>query len=140
MITLDTPLGVAETFASSVEADEYLESNSAWNAASDEVKGEALIAARYFIDGMFSCKITGAIPDALKFANSLLAADYVSDKSSFQSTENIRRQRVKAGSVESENYYNGSSKRMPPSWFQVKSVLQEICVPSGVGTVFLTRA
>ncbi len=140
MITLDTALGVVEGFVTIAEADVYLETNSDWDSLSDELKQNAIVAGRYYIDGKYNSEVTGDMPDELKFANSLLASDYIASTASFDSSPNVRKKRSKAGTVENEVENVGGGNIAPKSWQQVKSILQSILpTPSG-NSFFITRA
>jgi hypothetical protein len=138
-ITLDTPLSVTGTFASLSEADVYLERSQKWSSSSDEDKITALIATRWFLESKYSCYISGTIPDELKYANSLLAADYVLSSSFFETTTNKKMVRVKAGPVESETDFSATI-RLPPSWLNVKEILLPICGSTSSGSVYIRRA
>lgn len=126
MITLDTKLDVDEAFLSVDAADTYLENFTNWNAASDEDKEEALIAARYYIESKYDATIEGALPDELTYSNAILANDYVVDKTSFESTINIKSKKIKAGSVETSKEYLFGGSKEPNSWERVKAILAPI--------------
>lgn len=137
-ITLDTPLTAFEAFCTIAEADSYLEDDSIWQDTADESKNAALLKARYYMEGKFSCTIEGGIPDELKYSNTLLASDYVKSPTSFESAQNVKKKRVKAGSVESEIENLGGGSKSPASWKIVKSIMQSYC-PS-TGAIFIIRA
>lgn len=134
-------LTVTESYATVSEADAYLENNTSWAAATDETKTDALLFARYYIDYNFSCTdITDelTVPDAMKYATSLLAADYVADNTVFDSGANLRRELIQAGSVISEKEYFGGATNKPGSLALVKGVLKDLCSYSK-STPFLLR-
>lgn len=136
-------LGVTESYATLQEAEVYLEDNVAWQAAEDEVKSAGLLAGRYYIDITFSCDLTDydnlTIPEALKYANSLLAADYVVNTSVFDSGVKIQEQEVEAEGVRSKKVFSTPKKNKPPSLVIVQGVLKELCSFNG-GLVQLIRA
>ena len=141
-------LAYNEAYATSAEADVFLASNATWLNLSKPEKDDALLWLRYYIHDNFDCYLStlDAIPEELKYANSLLAADYSVDGTLYQTnTESgLKLKRVKAGDVETEKEYfegNTSSSSEPSSIRQVRGLLSSICTrTSGTGTVNLVRA
>ena len=129
---------LTEAYATVDEADAYLSLDTAWLGQSDEVKEDALLWGRYYIDSEFSCSYTeDGIPEEFKLANSLLARDYtVQGDLYFNNEKSIKIEFVKAGDVEAETTYRGSSKTRPNSLSKAKAVLAEYCQ----GSNSLTRA
>ena len=141
MITLDTPLGVTEGFLTELEADVYLEDISAkWKADTDENKLFAISTTRHYLESHYTATITGAIPEELKYANALLANDYVIGKASFESGTKIKKKVVKAGPVLSEKEFAGTGDTEPSSWPIVKSILQALLGDPITETAFIIRA
>ena len=136
-------LGVTESYATIAEADVYLENNEIWQSVTDELKTDGLLAARYYIDITFSCDLSdydnNTIPEELKYANSLLAADYTADITVFDSSVKIQEQEVEAGSVRSKKVFSTPKQNKPKSLNTVKGVLKNLCAFSG-GLVQLIRA
>ena len=136
-------LGVKGTYCTAVEADLLLDTDSVWQAATDEQKDEGLISARYYIDITFSCDLSdytnATIPEALKYANALLASDFVSDNTVFDSGVKIQEQEVEAGDVRSKKVFSTPKGNKPPSLNTVRGVLKDLCAYSG-GIVSLIRA
>jgi len=134
-------LGVTESYATIAEADAYLENNTAWQDATDEVKADGLLAGRYYIDITFSCDLSDVdvIPDELKYANSLLASDYVADNTVFDSGVKIQEQEVEAEGIRSKKVFSTPKSNKPKSLNTVKGILKNLCPFSG-GIVQLIRA
>ena len=134
-------LGVTESYATIAEADVYLENDTTWNAATDETKTDGLLAARYYIDIAFSCDLEDydTVPDALKYATSLLAADYVEDETVFDSGVKLREIEVEAGDVRSKKVFSTPKGNKPKSLNTVKGVLKGLCSFTG-GMINLVRA
>jgi len=135
-------IGVTESYVTVPEADVYLKLNSAWLATDYAVKQDALLQARYYIDANYSCSFDqSSPPDEVKYASSLLGADYISSGDLFYSnTQAIKMKRTKAGSVETEKEFTGSSKQKPASIGQVDAIMASLGCTNTSGTVFLMRA
>lgn len=134
-------LTVTEAYTTISQADIYLENNAAWSGATDEAKTTALLYGRYYLDENFSCiDLTDevAVPDSMQYANAILAADYVSDGTIFESGANVKLERVKADVVETETEYFGGKTNKPPSLALVKGILKGVCTYSKT-TPFLIR-
>jgi hypothetical protein len=134
-------LAVTGSYATVEEADNLLENNASWAVATDEIKIDKLLEARYYIDTMFSCDLStyDTIPDQLKLANALLAAEALLTSDIFDTSASISKERVKADVVETETEYFGGSVKRPTKLNMVRGILQTICTYKG-STVFLTRA
>jgi len=135
-------LTVKESYATLDEADLYFEDTILWLEAEEQTKLDGLIYGRYYIDQNFTCVDPGeldTIPDELKYANSLLALDYISDQTIFDSGANLKRELVQAGSVISENEYFSGASNKPASLGIVRGVLKGICSFSKAST-FLIRS
>lgn len=134
-------LAVTASYATVEEADVYLENNAAWLAASDETKFDKLLEARYYIDTMFSCDLStyDVVPDELKLAASLLAAEAIVSDDIFDTSASVAKESVKADVVETETEYFGGSAKRPTKLNMVRGILQSLCSYKG-STVFLTRA
>jgi len=139
-VDIDVAIAVTDSYCTLNEADSYLENNTVWNAASDEDKEEALLEARYHIDITYECDLATetVIPDALKYATAILAAEAIADSAIFNSSPSVQKERVKADSVEAETEYFTGSKSQPKKTKQVTSILQSICTKIG-SSVFLVR-
>ena len=129
-----TDATVLQSYATILQADTYLEIHTDWLDLWDEVKEDALLSARYFIDSNFSCSIdVDAIPEEVSYANSLLAYDYyIQGDLFFDNSKSTKRTKVVAGKVESEKEYFYGSKEKPSSLGKVKSILKSVCT-SNVG-------
>lgn len=134
-------LGVQESYCTTIEADVLLDINTAWQNASDDLKSAGLLAARYYIDITFTCDLTDydTIPDELKYANALLAADYVVDTTVFDSDIKLKELEVEAEGVSSRKVFSTPKQNKPKSLNTVKGVLKSLCSYSG-GLVSLIRA
>lgn len=132
-------LGVTDSYATETEADAYLINNTIWNTATSADKTTALLFARYYIDENFSCALDNetVIPDALKYATSLLAADYIEDSTVFDSGASIKEKEVQAD-VSSRTVYSTPLTNKPKSLQIVKGILKDLCVQSS-STVYLVR-
>lgn len=136
-------LGVQEAYCTVTEADTFLELNTSWQAADDDLKESGLLSARYYIDITFDCDLddytNDTIPDALKYANALLAADYIVDTTVFDNDVKIKELEVDADGVSSRKVFSTPKQNIPKSLNIVKGVLQSLCSYSG-GIVSLIRA
>ena len=133
---------VTDSYASISEADVYLENNTVWSSATDETKTDALIFSRHYIDSKFVCDLSSydVIPDELKYANSLLAADYVADTSVFDASSLVKSKSVRADVVSSSEEYVSGKKNKPKSAILVESILKDLCTKYGSSLVNLIRA
>lgn len=125
-----TELGIMESYCTVNEADTFLPLKEDWLDADSEVKEDALLWGRYYIDANFDCVIDAdAIDDRVKFANSLLAYDYFKKGDLFFDNESaIKKKRVKGGPVETEReYVSGLVNHSPDSLSKVKSILKDLC-------------
>ena len=122
-------VGVQEAYTTTAESDAYLPLKEDWIDADDDVKNDALLWGRYYIDANYDCVVdSDAIEEEVKFANSLLGYDYLTQGDLFfDNHSNVILERVKAGSVESEKEYANWSKTKPNSASKVMSILSSIC-------------
>ena len=122
-------VGVQQAYATTAESDFYLPIREDWVDADDEIKDDALLWGRYYIDANFDCVVDAdSIEEEIKFANSLLAYDYFSQGDLFfNNRDGIILSRVKAGSVESEKEYEKGITTKPNSLLKVVSVLSAVC-------------
>jgi len=120
---------VTQAYATAVESDTYLALHEDWLDLDTEVKDDALLWGRYYIDANFDCTIDADdIPDEMKFANSLLGYDYyVQGDLFFDNQSDILRKMVKAGTVETETEYSKGQTDKPNSLSKVVSILADIC-------------
>jgi hypothetical protein len=125
-MTTATPL---QTYATEAEADLFLAIHLDWQDADTEIKTDALLWGRYFLDINFDCVIDmDIIDEEVKFANSLLAYDYFSQGDLFFDNQKVVRQKkVVAGKVETERTFFRSSKDGPDSFSKVVAILKTIC-------------
>lgn len=124
------------------EADSYLEGSSSWESAEDEAKNTALFWGRVYIDSNYSCpSLTETnVSDEIKYANALLAEDYIEGTllpSSGSKKPSITSKRSKAGPVESEIKYAGSYKENPQQ--DVDSLLNNQCTKLGANLKIMSR-
>lgn len=135
-------IGVLDSYVTVAEADVYLALDTTWLATDEPHKEDALLQARYYIDATYSgCFDQSSPPDEVKYASSLLGADYISSGDLFYSnTQAIKMKRTKAGSVETEKEFTGSSKQKPASIGQVDAIMASLGCTNTSGTVFLMRA
>lgn len=128
-------ISVTESYVTSDEADEYLENNASWNTASDASKDDALLWARYYIDSKYSCiSYLDEIPEELKYANSIIAADYLSTPEAFKPQRSLIKKAIQAGSVKMFKEFSATDKIRIPSEFKVKAILNGICPSKFNGT------
>jgi hypothetical protein len=141
-ITIDVAIGVTDAYCTLAEADSYLADYSTWNNSTDEQKTEALLSSRYYLDITYSCDLstTTTIPDELKFANAILANDFIADPTIFDNGPTVIQERVKADTVESETKYSDiGNKNTPTKLRMVDGILQALCTRQR-SSVWLTRA
>jgi len=121
--------GVQDAYATISQSDSYLPLKDDWLDADDEVKEDALLWGRYYIDANFDCVIDyDNIDEEVVFANSLLGYDYLSQGDLFfDNQDNLILKRVKAGSVETEKEYASGTRKRPNSLSKVISILSSIC-------------
>lgn len=124
-----TELTVMQAYATSTESKAYLANRSDWATLDNKTKDDALLWGRYYIDANFDCVIDAdAIPDEVKFANSLLAYDYfIQGDLFFDNQSNVIMKRVKAGTVETETEYQSGVHTRPNSLSKVVSILSSLC-------------
>lgn len=135
-------IGVTTSYVTVPEADVYLKLNATWLATDFAVKEDALLQARYYIDSSYSgCFDQESPPDEVKYASSLLGADYISSGDLFYSnSQAVKMKRTKAGSVETEKEFVGAGKAKPTSIGQVDAIMASLGCIKTSGTVFLMRA
>jgi len=124
-----TTITVMDSYATVAEAKIYLAIRDDWNFADKKTKEDALLWGRYYIDANFNCVIDfDAIPDEVKFANSLLAYDYFSQGDLFfDNQSNVLIKKIKAGPVETETEYQSGKTEKPNSLSKVVSILSVLC-------------
>ena len=122
-------VGIQQAYATTAESDTYLALKTDWIDADDDVKADALLWGRYYIDANFDCEIDADdIPDEAKLSNSLLGYDYFTQGDLFfDNQSNIILKRVKAGSVESETEYSKGVTTKPNSHSKVVAIMAPIC-------------
>lgn len=125
-MTTATPI---EAYATPAESDQYLAIHDDWIALTNEVKLDALLWGRYFIDVTFDCVIDmDAIDEEVKYANSLLAYDYfIQGDLFFDNQQVVKQKKVVAGKVETEKTFQTSSKTGPASYSKVVAILKPVC-------------
>lgn len=118
-----------QAYATDVEADSYLSLKEDWLDLDSEIKDDALLWGRYFIDTNFDCTIDmDDIDDEVKYANSLLAYDYFIQGDLFFDNERVVKQsKVVAGKVEVEKTYSSIAKTGPNSMSKVIAILKNVC-------------
>lgn len=151
-------MALIDPYCTIVEADAFLDTSSSWNAVSDSEKTTALFWGRTYLDSYYTCinwddelvnDLYPDYPDNLKYANALLADEYIKGnlfKVSATGNKEIVKKRVKAGDVESETTYRGeagtdSGVGIDP-FPEVTSLLAEWCsanIDSGLGNIRLVR-
>ncbi len=116
-------------YATADEADVFLVLREDWTDLDSEVKDDALLWARYYIDANFDCVVDyDAISEEVKYATSLLAYDYfIQGDLFFDNKKNIKSKKVKAGQVETETDYGYSTADKPNSLSKVIAVLKTVC-------------
>ena len=136
-------LTVVDAYCTTDQADGYLELVTTWDDTDDDVKEDALLWGRYYLDQNFYIDLSEitaiVVPDELIFANALLAADYISDPSVFQHTPSVKEESVKAGSVSSKTVYLSSGQEYPASWLKIRAILQDKYARRSASTVELLR-
>ena len=118
-----------QAYATAGESDSYLAIHEDWLDLDSEVKDDALLSARYFIDLNFDCVVDyDNISDEVKHANSLLAYDYfIQGDLFFGNKKNVKSKKVVAGKVETETDYGYARSDQPNSLNLVKGVLKPVC-------------
>lgn len=126
MATAATP---TQAYATVVEADAFLDLKTDWLDLDNDVKEDALLWGRYFIDINFDCTVDmDAIDEEVKYANSLLAYDYfVQGDLFFDNQKAVKRKEVVAGKVESIKEYFTQSTDGPNSYSKVVAILKNVC-------------
>ena len=125
-MTTATPV---QSYATAAEADAYLPLKEDWLDLDDDVKDDALLWARYFIDVNFDCVVDySAIDDEVKYATSLLAYDYfIQGDLFFDNKKNVKSKKVVAGKVETETDYGYARTEQPNSLSKVIAILKTVC-------------
>lgn len=125
-MTVATP---TQAYATVAEADAFLDNNETWLDLDSEVKEDALLWGRYFIDVNFDCTVDmTAIDEEVKYANTLLANDYtVQGDLFFDNQKVVKRKEVVAGKVETVKEYFSHSKDGPNSYSKVVAILKTVC-------------
>lgn len=132
-----TTATTTQSYATPSEADGYLALKETWIDLDDEVKQEALLSARYYIDTNFDCVVDmDLIDDEVKHANSLLAYDYfIQGDLFFDNKKNIKSKKTVAGPVETETDYGYSRADRPNSLSMVIGILKSVCNHTKTGLV-----
>ena len=122
-------LTVQGAYASVAEADAFLSNDDVWLELEENVKEDALLWGRYYIDTKFTCTVDSeVIPEEFKFANTLLAKDYtLQGDLFFDNEDSVKKKFVKAGEVESETTYMSGKKSSPASVSKSIAVLHAYC-------------
>lgn len=121
---------VTDFYVTVLEADVYLKNKDEWIDAEKTEKEDALLWGRYYIDANFNCGTIDmdALSDEIKFANSLLGYDYLTQGDLFfDNSPRIKLKRVKAGSVETEKEFFSSVKEKPNSLSKIIAILKPVC-------------
>lgn len=148
-------MALKTSYATVIEADAYLSSNSVWLSLSTSEKDDHLLNGRYYIDANYTCSElldTDPIPEEYKYANSLLAEIdmttglYIVDKTGGAP---VVQKMAKAGPVEVETTYAGSRSTETKlgaidKYPRVTALLSEFCTlnkgSSGIKVINLLRA
>lgn len=120
------------------EANTYLVGSSAWADANTTQKNSALFWGRIHLDSKYSCVAFDEDdpPDEVKYANALLAEDYLQGTLLDDGTDvngRIKLKRSKAGSVETETEYLGGAS-VNNYQDDVNQLLHGICTKTGSST------
>jgi len=138
-----TAISVTTAYATPIEADQYLRNSDAWLDLDIEVKEDALLQARYFIDARydFIVEFDPSNPqDEVKYASVLLASGYTSSGVLFNtSSAGIKKKSVKAGSVDTFVEYASPLTVRPSNLKLVDSVMSPVAT-ANTGSVNLVRA
>jgi len=118
-----------QAYATDLEADAYLALHEDWLDLDSEVKDDALLWGRYFIDANFDCVVDyDAIDDEVKYANSLLAYDYfIQGDLFFDNQKGLKSKKVDADGVLVEKDFGYASKDRPNSLSKVIAILKTVC-------------
>jgi len=124
-----TTATATQSYATAAEADVFLALKEDWLDLDDEVKEDALLWGRYYIDANFDCVVDySAISDEVKYANTLLAYDYfIQGDLFFDNKKNVKSKKVKAGPVTTETDYGYSKSDQPNSLSKVIAILKTVC-------------
>lgn len=135
-MTTATPI---QSYVTVLESDVFLEIHEDWLDLDDEVKEDALLWGRYFIDTNFNCVVDmDAIDEEVKYANSLLGYDYfIQGDLFFDNQQAVKQKKTVAGKVETEKTYQSPSVDGPNSYSKVIAILAPICSKTSART--LTR-
>ena len=125
-------MALVTPYVTLAEADVYLVDRTSWEDADDDVKNNALFWGRIYIDSIYNCPDLIDDPDnptdQIKFANALLAEDWIQGNllnTSGTTEPTVKMKRVKAGSVESETEYLGGTVNNPQQ--DVDALLSSEC-------------
>ncbi|WP_373081184.1 DnaT-like ssDNA-binding protein [Zhongshania sp.] len=108
------------------EADDLLDGDVNWSSTGDDEKALALSCGRIYLDNNFILDVDeDNVPDVVKIANAVLAGKEASGNSLFkvQNDENLKRKRVKAGSVTTEKEYFDYTTKSVDSFPQVTALM-----------------
>ncbi len=137
-------MALKDPYCTVVRADEILAGNADWLALDEDVKLDALVEARYYIDDRYSCPTLdeAAIPTEMEYVNAWLAADAV-DTGLFDTNTNpdrIKSKSVKAGSVTTSKSYFSAASFRPATKAKCDTYLSGICYKNSSTVVQLVRA
>lgn len=133
-----TTATTSQFYVTSIESDEFLALKEDWLDLDDEIKNDALLWGRYYIDVNFNCVIDYSnVVEEVKHANSLLAYDYfIQGDLFFDNKKNVKSKKVTAGKVKTETDYGYAKSDKPNSLSKVIAILKGVCSHSKGG---LTR-
>ena len=125
-MTVATPI---QAYATDSEADVFLTLKEDWLDLDSDVKNDALLWGRYFIDSNFDCEVDmDLIDEEVKYANSLLAYDYFIQGDLFFDNQNaVKSKKVVAGKVETEKTFVSATKDTANSMSKVIAILKGVC-------------
>lgn len=136
-------LGVTDGYATLVEANAYNIASTAWEKATDAVKQDALMFARYYIDDnwVYDLEQIDAIDEEMKLGNSILALDYLENGKLFGDSEApIKSKSVSAGAVSQSITYDVSINYKPPSIGKAFAIIAKVAIKRTGTAVSLIRA
>ena len=133
-------ISVLTAYSTLLEANAYVGTNSVWVGSTDQVKTDALLQARYYIDYTYENTFDQELPPAeVKYASALLAISFITNGDLFFKNESpLKRKLTQAGPVTTEKeflYY----VHKPDNIGYIDSILYPICKRKQSGTVTLIR-
>jgi len=133
---------LAEPYITLADANDYFGIKEPWFSATTDENNNALIQGRVYIDANYSCSPTyldtdgsGTASDKIQIANAELANLYLTNPTTFFSSsasagQNLIRNKVKAGSVESDKQYNAGGLGYIDPYPYATSILSNECILS----------